>query len=551
MISPSLNRLSLLLMRGSVRKFFRLLKSPSGLVMIVMMAGIFAVGVLPGFVLSFQQHEIPDSPTGKIFNAVFSVLLYATLVVVISTNGAKTLLELSPPELQFVLAGPFTDSQILTYRLQTIFCAWIPIAGLFSLILSPHFGTILGSFLGIIVVAMFLIVTSLCYSLATAKLSKSARTAIKTALQFVLLLCVIEIAVSVTGADIDWSIASLSDLISQCKLVALLDVCFDPFRTILFSTQPSEIFSGMGICSLLVLAVTVACYRFNSGFAELAVEGVGRRKKKLQRIKSGNVYGSIAKNAVRKRSLPSFPWLSGAGPIAWSQTTMVTRRIGKLLVSMLVLGGAVSIVMGIYLQIKPEFLSETQRGFAVPVALGAAIYVGFLVSMSAQTGLAANPRLLFWYQTAPVKPLWLGAGMVAGTVILLAGVLVAFFLPGLAITSHHLVESLAIFLAALSFVVSFASTMNLVVAVTGLRPMPTGTPDVFQGARAMVYMFVLGLAMIPTILFGVGTVGISAALFGLGWIPCGLSLALVIFSFQPIMWWLTGSRFQTREMNQS
>ena len=551
MNSRALNRLSWLLMRGSVRKIFRLLKTPSGLAMSLAMLGIFAVGVLPSFIVAFQQHEIAESPTGQIFHALFSVLMLAAIVVAITTNGGKSLLELSPPELQFVLAGPFTDSQILTYRLQTILCAWIPIAGIFSLILSPHFGTMSGAFIGTIVVAMFLIVTTLLYSLVTPKVSAALRTTTKTALQLLLLLCIVDIAVNISQVKDDWSITSLTGLVADCRTVGVLNWCLDPFRIVLFSTQPPEIFANAGIAVLMVLAVTLGCYKFNSGFAELAVEGVSRRQKKLQRIKSGNLYGSSSKHPDRTRSLPEFPWCFGAGPIAWSQTTMVLRRVGKLLLSLNVLGAAVAVGGGIYLRINPELLSQTQRGFAVPIAMVPAIYIGFLISMSAQTGLTSNPRILFWYQTLPVGPHAIGVGMVAGTVTLLAGVLIPFWFVGFAITSHWWLESLSIFLVGFSFVVAYASTMNLVVAVTGLRPMPTGTPDVLQGARAMIYMFVLGLAMIPTMLFAVGAVGISAALFGLDWTLCSLASALVILAFQPILWWLTGSRFQDRDFNLS
>ncbi len=92
------------------------------------------------------------------------------------------------------------------------------------------------------------------------------------------------------------------------------------------------------------------------------------------------------------------------------------------------------------------------------------------------------------------------------------------------------------------------SVLNLVPAATRLRMTRDGVPDIFQGARAMAFMFVVMLVMIPVILVGGLGVVVGGALFGFTVFVCVSSAALVVLSLMPLIWWVTGSRFQHREL---
>jgi hypothetical protein len=304
---------------------------------------------------------------------------------------------------------------------------------------------------------------------------------------------------------------------------------------------------GTLLCGVLVAAITFSCYRTNGGFSELAVEGVARRQRKLERIRGGNVYGISTRKKERTQLLPAFGWLGGVGPVAWSQMTSALRRTGRLVPGIFVLGVIAALAAALVVRLHPNAIPVDQRGYAVPIALGVSAYLGFLVSLTAQTGFSANRHLLTWYQTLPIPPVSIAIGMVIGTATLLIAIQCSLCLPALVVTTHTAAASMAVLFAGIAYSVAFASMINFISATTGLRPMPGGTPDVFQGARALTFMLVLGLSMMPIILFAIGSAAVAGAVLGFSWTFCSLAAGFTMLAGLPVLWWYAGKRFMQSE----
>ena len=233
--------------------------------------------------------------------------------------------------------------------------------------------------------------------------------------------------------------------------------------------------------------------------------------------------------------------------MAWSQVTSVLRRTGRLVPGVIILGCVTAVSAALVIRMDPAAMPAQLRLYAVPVSIAATMYVGFLFTMTAQTGFAASRRLLTWYQVLPIHPLAIAFGMVCGTATILIAIEFAFCLPALAVTTRPWIDSLSQMFAGAALSLAFASTINFVSAVTDLRPMPQGTPDVFQGARGMIFMFVMGLTLIPIVSFGVGTAALAGAILGVSWPVCAISGGLGMLAPMPILWWYSGHRFVLSE----
>ena len=96
---------------------------------------------------------------------------------------------------------------------------------------------------------------------------------------------------------------------------------------------------------------------------------------------------------------------------------------------------------------------------------------------------------------------------------------------------------------------ALASGVGLLGAATKLRALPTGTPDVLQGGRAMLFMMLASLSLVPSVVIGAISFGITVALTSFN-VTAGLFGAAVAVAFcQPAVWLLTGQLFDRRELD--
>ena len=81
--------------------------------------------------------------------------------------------------------------------------------------------------------------------------------------------------------------------------------------------------------------------------------------------------------------------------------------------------------------------------------------------------------------------------------------------------------------------------------------MPTGTPDVLQGGRTMLYMFVLMLALLPSLIAAAIAGGVVAVVTDKDWLVIALAAATGSLLCQPVIWWITSVFFRDRELFQA
>lgn len=547
MFDRALQGLIWTLTKASLRQAWRVVKKPSGAAMALLMFGMVGMGLLPQIALAFSDHQsVKSGFASKIVDAL-PLLMYLMTTMLVVTEAGKSLMELSPPELQFVLAGPFTNSQVLSYRLTTLLIGWVFVSLFFGVFMTVHFATLIGGVLFIALGGSFIMVLSFTKTMLTPQLSSRQLGMIRLVALLGVLAIVAEASTYMRQSSDSETLAVLGQAVKASWSVTILGAPFRPFANLAVLPLGASWLVQFLVAMALLFSATFVCYTCNSGFSELAVEGVARRQKKLARIKGGNIYAMGSRRTEAKPLLPAFPWCFGFGPVAWHQVTSAIRRTGRLTPGIVCIGGVAAIAAAVFRHSFPVMMTPVQKTYVVVVAMGAATYLGFLVSMTGAHGFTATRRLLVWFQTMPFSPVPLAAGMTMGTMFILFCLRIAVFAPAFVLSGQTVVQRLSMFAAWVAFDLAFATMMNLVAASSDLRPIPQGTPDIFQGMRGMAFMLVLAVAMLPVMMIGAMAVGIAFAIFGLDWTPCSLAAAIGLICPIPFVWWLSGYRFLNRE----
>ncbi|WP_430451983.1 putative ABC exporter domain-containing protein [Rhodopirellula europaea] len=548
-IDPALTRLTGVLLKTAFRQLFRHLKSPSGAFVGLLVLGTVGMGLMPMIVATYTG----SLDQIKMYSTVTSTIPLMMLVIVamaIYFDIGQQITELRPPELQFVLAGPFTNHQILSYRLMTLALTWVVSSSLMSIFALPSAGSYLSAVLAIYTGGMTVTALTTLHAFSKPLLASWVRTLIASALLgSVALLLISSLPLGMSDSGFSWQTWLLS--CQSSPIGSIMTLPFVPFANLMQSPIGLSMLGWLGVCVAILVSAFGLCYSINVGFAELAVEGVSRKQVRIQRMRSGQ-FGRIRKKEHRSAwKLFDFPWWGGIGPVAWHQVTFAIRRNGTLLVGL----WGIAVVAGLGLMVfqffRPGTIHANFREFAMPIAMAASTYLGFLLTMSQPIGLAMTPKSLTWFRMLPCRPIAIVVGMLAGHVVVLVSIRIAFAVIAGFVTTRGLGEGAGVFVAGVSLDIAYGSAINLVTAATVLRAMPTGTPDVLQGGRTMLYMFVLMLALLPSLIVAAIAGGVAAVVSDKDWLLIALAAAAGSLLCQPVIWWITSVFFRDRELFQA
>lgn len=548
MFDPSLRLLERLQTRGVLRRLWRKIKTPAGIIGSLVFLGFMAMPLLPQVFLLYTGKGFSGAATIVTMPTFLSIALFGVACGMINSETGQKLMELRPPELPFVLAGPFSSSQILTYRLRTLGLSWFLLSVFVMFMLAPNLLNLLGGWLGVYLAGAFIFSLAFFRALIAPKLSQWHSTAFRAACYLSWVAIVGELIVF---GDADWtspSFGTLASLLESSTLARIFGTPFLPFANLVCGHTGAAMLVNLALALLVVACSIAACYRFNDGFAELAVEGVSRRQERMNRVKGGNLYAHKPKHTEVVSRIPKLNGWGGAGPIARVEIITIFRRFGGLIRA----GAAISITASLALvvvnMIAPLQVDDGLRRWAVLIAMLAAGYLGFVCLLTAQSGLTRAPRSLTPIQTLAIRPLPLGAGMIGGGMAFLTSLRLVLVLPAIVINERAWGECLAIVLGAFVIDMAMVSVVNLVAVVTNIRPQGNGVPDMFQGVRSLLFMFALSLGMLPVVLLGAIGCGIAFLVMGLSITSGIIGAAIPIALAMPVVWYVSGVRFQTSEL---
>ncbi len=176
-------------------------------------------------------------------------------------------------------------------------------------------------------------------------------------------------------------------------------------------------------------------------------------------------------------------------------------------------------------------------------AVGAMAYLTFLFSFQLPWAFRGDVDHMDVLKTLPVRPLALASGELAGGIAVLSAVqLLAVFCFWAAGMSKSLLLFVVVF--AVPFDTLLLGINNVLFLIYPARFVPSGTADFQFMGRAMLFMLLEMLALIPCVGLAAGIGAIAYFVSGSSWIAFGIASWIVLVAELPLLFWALAWAFE-------
>lgn len=511
---------------GQGRRLRRRLRGWRGFAAVGALGLLIALGVAMRWLPGAAEGRPAVSPEllrslGPLF--VIALALLATL-----TGGG---LYFKPAEIDFLFPAPLGRRQLVLYnvlaraRMALLSAFWI---ALLTLLRRDGFVQLLvGSFLALV----FLQVLSQLAAVASAWLGARLPRAVRLGLGGALALLLV--------AGLARGAAPGAISLESTGLRALAWVARPPFEVMTAESYTVMIaWTGASLAVLLVLGLAIAS--LDVVFREAVISRSRRRERELARMRSGG--GAFAGGPARSRlSLPRFPLLEGAGPLAWRQSVELLRN-PRGVVTM-----AIVVAMTAAVAIYAPFVTGSGSGESLPISalawtgVGAVVAATLFMTDNFAFDFRRDLDRMAFLKALPVSPLALVAGQLA-TVAVFRGLVQLLGIGAIALATGAISLSAWLAAAAVALPASWAAASidNLVFLVLPYRVVPADPGDFGFVGRIMLVMGVklVALALLAALALAAGffthrylggsiplSAGAASALFAAACGPLTLAVA--------------------------
>jgi hypothetical protein len=335
--SPALTLLLRLKLRGSLRRHWRRLRTPRGLLLT-----LFGLAAFGSWIASLAFSFLQPSKVLLGEAAEIRVRVSGMLLAVLSLSGALTHRGLYLPknEAERLFSAPLSRATLVRYRLLA--------GGLRSLL----GGMILGlygarrlpnpplAFAGILLAMQFLAVLNQFVAIALGGVELRAARLLRSVGTTLLVLGITSLAlltaalatnhplesIPVIGATLGELLASSGDPLTH-PVLARLTLPILPWARLITAETPAEFVPWFLICLALHGLLIEASARLPVDFRELSLATAARVASRLARVRRGG--GVAATRASAAAAARKVPWLFGRGPlgaIAWKKSAGLARK---------------------------------------------------------------------------------------------------------------------------------------------------------------------------------------------------------------------------------
>ena len=496
-MNRALRKLSKLRLRALLRRGVRVFKTPRGALISLFTVVMFGFMVLPSLVMATQMPRLPPD----VLRSTAPLAMLGICVVGLLKSGGDQAIPFTLPEVDFLFPGPFTRRELLIYKLAGNAAA----TAITSLILSCVFLRMttwwIACFIGLWLTMLFIQLLSIAITLVLQWAGEKAYSVgRKVALAVIVALVALGISQAMPKVD-SWSWSEVASLFRDTWGGRIVLVPFEVFaRTMAAESLASEFLPWSGGALAIDLALLVLVLRLDADYLEAATTASQKRYENLERAKKGRIPTMTTRRSARWR-FAQFPWLGGAGPIAWRQSTQLVRMspLPLLILTLSMSFGPVAAA-----------IKSGQSDFTWHV-LGLLGWVSVLLTAFIPAGFRAELDYMDWLKMLPISPAALVVGELLPAVMfmtllqwLVVGGFVAF---GLAVPWIMLVA------ACLAPVFNFLmmSTENLLFLWFPARIVASSPGDLNFAGRQMLMMM---LRMLTVML----ACGVAAAVAGLLWV---------------------------------
>ncbi len=515
MIHPALLTLIKLRIAAVLRQILRSLKRPRGVLLLVFWLFLVCSWAVLSIIAVASMLADLHLRTGA---AEFIPLgLLGLSVLIVAKSSGESAIYFSPSEIDFLFSGPFSRRELLIFKLSTS----IAVIFVTSLFLSPGYivfsGLWIAFYIGVVLTFVFLQLLGMSVAFLAQTVAEQIYTRTRKALAIVVLLLV---AVGVAqalrvGMQEDWLqiVRGFGDSWAGLTLLAPFEVFS---RTILADRLFPDLLLWGGLALTIDLVLLTIVLRLDSNYLEAAAAVSQKLYGRLERMKRGGSMIALGTPRPPRWSLPRFPWMGGAGPIAWLQLSEVLRNSSSLLVFAVLMFALGSVLMGVV-------VPESSRSIAAASAgIGVVVYATFFFAMFF---FPHDFNRIESLKSLPLRSTAIACGELFGVVSLVT-ILQAVCFCLLAIWVKH---STIILIVAALFAVPFNLVLfaveSLIFLLYPTRMIPNTPSDLLNVGRQMFSSLLKGMLLL-------GCYGTAAA-FG------GIAFALIGFSaiaFATVSW---------------
>ena len=391
--------LSLILLqaRAALRRLARGARTVKGALLAAVGLAMFVLWLLPTFIAVTQA---PPVDPQQVRDLAPLALLGMTLAAVVS-GGDRALL-FTPGEVNFLFAGPFTRRQLLGYKLLKAALGSLFMALAMSVALSRFASFWPAAFAGALLALLFINLATTCAGLLRQTISAGLYTPLRHAILFTTLIALaagIALAVGQGGRGLE-SVSTFT----HSPIGRVLLAPFVPF-TRAFTAE--AIFPDLLVWASVGAAINLGLFalamRLDANFLETAAAAGERAYEQAQKTRRGDWLPGINVLKTSRARVPAFPWLGGAGPVAWRQLATLLRRSPKLLFVL---------VLSVAVFAPVVFIGRTVS--AVQGALVPALaWITVLLVGSLRFDFRGDLDQMAWLKALPLRPLPLAAGQLA------------------------------------------------------------------------------------------------------------------------------------------
>jgi hypothetical protein len=353
--------------------------------------GFFSLMLLPTLLVGGAARPRVANPNANLF--LHPAALFGLWLVTSVGGRIKSPIAFSLAEVEFLFPGPFTRRQLLIYKLLTSALGALGFA-IMAPLFTWNYVTLwwLAAFVGIWWTVCFMQMSTMFMALAIDWFGQrfpKGRVPLAAALA-------IALAASLPYAgflDADKGIPERFAAFESSWATQAILSPFVVFNRLICAGTAGQ-FLAWGTAALSILLVVVAgILQLDANFLEASLVASQRRYDWLQRVKRSGGVPALGARSKPRFSLPRFPRLRGAGPIAWRQMLQLLRGSGRLLFVVPAFVGPFVVVLAMHRQ------SDTPSAGIVVTMI---MVLGFFITTIMPLGLRADLDHVDTIKTLPV-----------------------------------------------------------------------------------------------------------------------------------------------------
>jgi Putative ABC exporter len=504
---PSLYKLMMLTFKSNLRRLFRGARSARGAFLIIFTIGVFVMMLLPSVAMAFM----PNRPAGLFSGLAEPYLpigLFAISLMSVFTSAGDKALYFSPAEVDFLFPAPFHRRELLVFKLAKTVVGLGFVALIFSMSFLIYLGSWLSAFVGIFLALAFVQLLAMTTAFLGQIVAEHAYTARRR-----MALMAIGMMVFAGLAQMLWQapFQSPSEMAHQFRSSWAGKVLLAPFEVFSHTIMAAHWFPELVCWSAAAVAIDAVLlaliFKLDADYLESAAAISQKLYEKVQRMKQG---GGIVLPASQKAAsirLPRFPWLGGAGPLAWRQVLMAVRTSRYALI--------ISVGIGITIGAVAFFSQRNPAGpdFVSYMGIGFLAYLTFIFSMQLPWAFRGDIVHMDCLKSLPIAPLAIALGELTGGVMLLAMIQVVLLI-GLLGAGGNPVLIVTVMTFLVPFDLLILAMSNTVFLIYPVRHAPGTSADFQLVGRMMLFMLLQFLLLIPAMGIPFGFAGLAYVLSG-------------------------------------